>query len=317
MAKRSFDDLDKLHIDPDSSLAIYLWLRGCQSGTSPRASPLEGHAEWSACGLMYQHGSGDIKLVDHHQPSRPFTGALTLEKMMGLSVEHLELLEEQVAQMEVSNNALISRIYGSMTMGQRPFPMIMTSRKKATAFPKRGSSQHRQLILSQAKNMFSISRDPSKCMGHLEPPTSRGAEVLQEYQLQLLMLEQHKSTEILAADSSDSSLQQRPPLTSRATEPSASDKTFRFLSLGPKRVSRRSADGETNHALSDYQTQLVLLEEQNRKRLMEARQSQEKSINLGPRIPDDYQYVSVLRDDSKPTPRKSRTLPVRGHNDRS
>ena len=317
MAKRSFDDLNKLHIDPDSSLAIYLWLRGCQLGTSPRASPLEGHAKWSAYGLMYQHGSGDIRLVDHHQTPRPFTGALTLEKMMGLSEEHLGLLEEQVAQMEVSNDALISRIYGSVTTGQRPFPMIMTSRETATAYPKRGSSQHRQLILSQAKNMFSISRDPSKCMGHLEPPTTRGAEVLQEYQMQLLMLEQHKRTEILSADFLDSSRQQRPALTSRATEPSTSDNAFRSLGLGPKRVSRRGADRETNHALSDYQTQLVLLEEQNRKRLMEARQSQEKSTNLGPRIPDDYQYVSVLRDDDKPTPRKSRTLPVRGHDDRS
>ena len=315
MAKRSFDDLNKLHIEPESSLAIYLWLSDCQSCTSPIASPVEEHAEWPEGGLMYQHGSTYTRLIDP-QTSCPFTGALTLEKMMHLSMEQLELLEEKVAQMEVSNNALISRIYGKMASGQRPFPMIMASRKTSKEFPERGSSQHRQLILSQLKNMMSIAKDPLKCMDNLESPT-RGARALQEYQMQLLILEQHKRTEMLAADFSDSHRQRRPPLIARATDPSTSDNTLRFLDLGPKKMGRRSADSQTKHALSDYQTQLVLLEQQNRKRLMEARQSQEGCTSLGPYFPEDYEYVSVLQDESKPMPRKSRTLPVRGHNTRS
>jgi hypothetical protein len=44
------------------------------------------------------------------------------------------------------------------------------------------------------------------------------------------------------------------------------------------------ASGSSNHALQDYQMQLMLLEQQNKKRLMMARQEQDLSTNTVPRV---------------------------------
>lgn len=304
MAKRCFDDLKEVDIDPDSSLAIYLWLKDCPMWESPVTSPIDENIDPCLQDRTQARTHG-------RRSERPFTGALTLEKVLGMPMHKLELLQDKVTQMEKSNNGLLTNIYGTFPSDKQPFPMIMTSRHTSPDFPERGSYQHRQLVFSQFKNMMAIARDPTRCMDRIEPSTTRGARALQEYQMQLLLLEQHKRTEMLSQHV------QSPTSPTKPTSPSNWKDGFHVLDLGTKENIRRP-DSHTSHALTDYQMQLVLLEEQNRKRLMQARKSQERSASVGGRpTEDDYQYVPVEPSQSKPKQRKSRTLPSKTHQTRS
>jgi hypothetical protein len=226
-------------------------------------------------------GSGDsltIQLHLHHasQPPQQFESGrsqhqLTLEAVLAMSLQQLEKLQNRVAEMEVSNYGLLTRIYGRFPPDRRPFPLIITSRNSDPSFPITGSSPHRELVFKQYKNMSAISLDPTRCVEMIEPPTARGAKALQDYQLQLLVLAEKRKAQMKRKYAD-----QEVPTAPRAEPDSVREMQSKcgVFDLRPSLQNHRPG----SDALTEYQQQLKLLGEQNKKRLLQARRDAELAL---------------------------------------
>jgi hypothetical protein len=64
------------------------------------------------------------------------------------------------------------------------------------------------------------------------------------------------------------------------------------MNIGPS----DAASGGSNHALQDYQIQLMLLEQQNKKRLMKARLEQDNMARVAPASPGGMRATTVLHN---------------------
>ena len=265
-------------IDPEANLAIYLYLRdGAQMLSEPPSGTI-GH----------QDQSRTVVPPDRGPPRRPNTPSarLTSPQVLDMTLAQLENLQERVGQMEISNRALLTRIYGPFSLNHQPFPLIIASRMSSSEFPEPGSPQHRALLFSQYSKMLEIAKDPSRGVDFVEPASARGAKALQEYQMQLLLLAEHRRAQTKRKyEGQESSRRRPPPPRLESGYFKAMHENCRVLDFDPRPawVDNRSDRAKQNStALSDYQQQLMLLEEQNKKRLLLARQEQERSANARP-----------------------------------
>lgn len=286
-ASQNIHSLSNVSIDPEANLSIYLYLR-----------------DGSQCIPM----SFPPKVQSPGSPPSPNTtpAELNLERVMSMSLDQLDHLQERVSQMEISNYGLLTRIYGRFSSQSQPFPVVVASRLSSPEFPERGSTKHRRLLFTQYKNMLAIARDPTRCVSTVEPVTASGAKALQDYQMQLLLLaeQRRKHLKRKSEDGTHSNQQPRSPQFD-AGQFRTIRKSSKVIDLEPRPVMFTQEGKDivlTNHALSDYQQQLMLLEDQNRKRLRMAKQEQNRA-----RAPTD-----ALEDGRKPMtyPIRSISFPV-------
>jgi hypothetical protein len=266
----SFSEVD---IDPRANLAIHLYLRdGSQMlPESPREADAQNdHPRTEAYAERGQQGRSD------DNPAR-----LTLGKVSRMSLKQLDRLQDRVGQMEVSNHGLLTRIYGHFSGSRRPFPLLVTCRTSDPNFPERGSPQHRQLLFSQYKKMVAILQDPTQCSDIVEPTSLRGARALQDYQIQLLQLADQRRALMKRKYQGRSISPHRAAPIADPGSLKAMRENCGVLDFDPRPVLtidyRNDGMFHRGSAVADYQQQLKLLEEQNRKRLLMARQDYERN----------------------------------------
>ena len=203
-----------------------------------------------------------------------------------MTLEQLDSLQDRVGQMEISNYGLLTRIYGRFSLGHGPFPLIITSRRASPTFPEPGSAQHRQLLFGQYQKMQEIAKDPSRCLSIVEPATARGAKALQDYQMQLALLAEHRRAQMKRKHHGQDTAPRRPRPRPRPRLDCgalrAMQEQCQVLDLDPQPTTRIDHRNDrviqNTTALSEYQQQLLFLEEQNRRRLLLARQEQERCM---------------------------------------
>lgn len=175
-----------LQIDPEANLAIYLYLRDGTKRLS-MAPPLR-------TSLSTPTSPDTLSPTSPTTPTSP--AQLTFDRVSDMTLSQLDHLQERVSQMEISNYGLLTRIYGRFPTDHQPFPVLIASRLSSSEFPERGSTEHRQLIFCQYKNMLAIAQDPTRCVNSIEPATAQGAKALQDYQLQLLLIAEQRRKQL-------------------------------------------------------------------------------------------------------------------------
>ena len=208
---------------------------------------------------------------------------MTLDDVLSMTLAQLENFQDRVGQLEISNHGLLTWIYGRFPPGRGPFPLVITSRWTSSTFPEPGSLQHRQLVFKQYQKMMEIAHDPTRCVDIVEPATAHGAKALQDYQMQLALLAEHKRARTKRKYQGQDTGPRRPRPLPRFD--SGSFKTMQeqcrvmdWDSQPNRRMDHRNDRVIPNiTALSEYQQQLLHLEEHNKKRLLMARQEQEKT----------------------------------------
>jgi hypothetical protein len=287
--------LNNVNIDPEANLSIYLYLRD-GSQCIPMSFPRKSRSPAS--------------------PTTPGSPTqLSLEHVMDMNLEQLDHLQERICQMEISNYGLLTRIYGRFNAHNQPFPIVVASRLSTPDYPEQGTTKHRRLLFSQYKNMLAIARDPTRCVSLEEPATASGAKALQDYQMQLLLLAEQRRKH-LKRKSEDESRPEREPRSPRIDTGLSRPirKSSKVLDLEPRPVILKQEGKEVilnNKALADYQQQLMLLEEQNRKRLQLAKHEQETARATSVRVHEVYGEVS----DDLDHVRSSAGYPIRVRND--
>ena len=269
-----------VNIDSEASLDIYLYLQSGGQALPDPSSPVAGH---------HDH-LGKVAFGPGPQSTPgPIQSALTLEEVLKMSLGQLDRLQERVGQMETSMYGLLTRIYGCFPSDRQPFSLVFSSRMATSDIPTLGSPQHRQLVFSQYKKMLTIAKDPTRTVDIARPSSARGARALQDYQMQLMLIAAQRKRPVKRKQNEDDDTPRRPPppLRTESEHFRAMQESCRVLDLSPGSppVDHRSDRAIHNAtALSDYQTQLLLLEQQNKKRLLLARQRQEEVANVEARI---------------------------------
>jgi hypothetical protein len=268
--------LINVNIDPEANLSIYLYLRD-GSQCIPMSFPRKSRSPASPT-----------------TPGSP--GQLDLQQVMDMTLDQLEHLQERICQMEISNYGLLTRIYGRFNAHNQPFPIVVASRLSTPDYPERGTPKHRRLLYTQYKNMLAIARDPTRCVSKEEPATASGAKALQDYQMQLVLLAEQRRKH-LKRKSEDESRSEREPRSPsfNAGQFKTIRKSAKVLDVEPRPVILKQEGKEvviTNKALADYQQQLMLLEEQNRRRLQLAKHEQETARATSVRVHEVYGEVA-------------------------
>lgn len=239
---------------------------------------------------------------------------LTLEDVLSMTLPQLDSFQDRVGQIEISNYGLLTRIYGRFPPGHGPFLLVITSRWTSSTFPEPGSLQHRQLVFDQYQKMMEIAHDPTRCVDIVEPATARGAKALQDYQMQLALLAEHKRAHMKRKHQGKANAPHRPQPPPRFDSGSfrAMQEQCRVLDLEPQpngRMDHRNDRVIPNvTALSEYQQQLLLLEEQNKMRLLLARQTKESSVEAKSREQDRDTGTQMKK---KPGSGERPSLPIR------
>ena len=297
---------NSVDVDPEASLAIRLYLReGSRMLPDPQSDADGNHAHPRTLDQRDPDTHGQFGNLSR-KPN-----PMTLDDVLSMTFEQLDGFQDRVGQMEISNYGLLTRIYGRFPLGRKPFPLVITSRWTSSTFPESGSSQHRQLVFKQYQKMMEIAHDPTHCVDIIEPATAKGAKALQEYQMQLALLAEHKRAHMKRKHQVQDNAPRRPQPPPRFDSGSlrAMQEQCRVLDLEPQPNLRMDHRNDrvipTVAALTEYQQQLLLLEEQNKKRLLLARQEKESSARAQSREHDGTQMRQKPGSDDRPS------LPIR------
>ena len=258
-----------IDISPTSNLAIYLYLSE------------DARAPTSATSSRPKLGANNTRTMSapaKQSKVHPLAGQLTLARVLDMRLEDLDALQTRVAQMEVSNREVLTRIYGRFPTNHQAFSMLFNSASSRSDLPEFGSSEHRQLLFTQYRKMLAIARDPPRSVDIVEPATSRGAKALQDYQMQLTILAEQRQAQMKRKHNDEADAPARPPPRFDPGVFKAMRDQCRVIDFEPKVHApinhRNDRVIDNNQALTAYQQQLVLLEEQNQKRLLMAREQQ-------------------------------------------
>ncbi|ETN44539.1 uncharacterized protein HMPREF1541_10209 [Cyphellophora europaea CBS 101466] len=247
-------------IDPNSTLLIRLCI-----STVP-ASRRQHQLSDSENLAMRDHGttfqSIDLLAEDDasHGNAKPAQNDTTRDQVMNMSLDQLELLCRRVQQLELSNYGLLKTIYGPQ-ISAAPFSWF-NGHSPASRLEV-GSEAYRRLLYDQYRKMMSTARNPE--IHHLQPTSPAGASVLREYQMQLTVQAQHQRDQRPNSEPKDQNREK-----SRLHAPFRVSKTAlraykRHMDCWDAGIRRPF---EQNTALTDYQIQLMALEEQNQRRLL-------------------------------------------------
>ena len=278
---------NSVDVDPEASLAIRLYLR---EGTRMLPDPPSDRS------VSHDHA----QMSDERDPDREGNfgilprgpASVSLKDVLSMTLPQLESFQNRVGQLEISNYGLLTRIYGRFPPGRGPFPLVVTSRWTSSTFPEPGSIQHRQLVFNQYQKMMDIAHDPPRSVDIVEPATAGGAKALQDYQMQLALLAEHKRAHMKRKHQGEPNARRRPSPPPRFESGSCREmqEQCRVQDLEPEpkgRMDHRNDRVIPNvTALTEYQQQLLLLEEQNKMRLLSARQEKESSVEAKSREQD-------------------------------
>jgi hypothetical protein len=249
----SFNDQD---IDPNSTLVIRLCIR---SIARSRAQSFSSTSEQPQT-LGVDPSQSLAVHVASHGKAKAMPGDMTRDRVMAMSPNELVLLHKRVQQLELSNYGLLRRIYGAQISAN---PYIQFTGQTPSADDTK-SEAYRIRLFEQYQSMMADARSPR--FPDLEPVSAESVRLLQ-----LFESEYARAT----SPAQNSSRQQSPksPITHKSMSElnwvRGSARVDKQVNQAYKaRLQSLHAGGtHASKALTDYQIQLMMLEEQNQKRL--------------------------------------------------
>lgn len=187
---------------------------------------------------------------------------LTCQQLLAMPLEQLHVMHRRVQQLEASNYSLLKQKFGDQISVEPTWFFDTPTESSRCAF---GSAQYRASLHQQYRKMMTIARQPT--IPVLLPATIEGKQILRGHQRQRSII-----------------VQQQHGLSCTAISPIRTQHIFhhaRSNSQGkPHRVSKSThhasirsisevirSPSQAKAALSEYQVQLALLEQDNQKRL--------------------------------------------------
>lgn len=190
---------------------------------------------------------------------------MTRDQVLQMPMLRVEQLRHRVQQLEVANFGLLKKIYGDQID-----PNFLLSFSDANLLLELdfGSFQYRESLFEQYRKMMSLARHPE--LGGVVPSTPEGSQLLQQYMAQLVTLAQHQHDHLRVAGFSNYALLHRPHKTTEIKR-----QPFKIDKAGQRNQKRRVDSFDRgirspiygNTALSDYQKQLAVLEQENQRRI--------------------------------------------------
>lgn len=272
--------IDHGDIDPNSSQMIRICIDSIDQTRSPVSS---SEFEFRRNQTPESRSESDNPVAEHHTRqgnAKSTSGDTSLDTVIIMRSDQLELLHRRVQQLELSNYGLLKRIYGAQ-ISAAPYARFNGPSPVSTL--EKVPESYRYRLYEQYQNMMTTARDP-RSLG-LTPVSVEGARLLQEYLAQVARLtpsqgEQHH---------------EHRPRSRHKHGRNSSKIDKKNIQAYKLRLDCSNAGGrppvQHSAALTDYQTQLMLLEEQNQQRLTMMRSQQQSQ---SPQLFNWIQYDTQL-----------------------
>jgi hypothetical protein len=257
MAASLYENYNDHDIDPNSTLLIRICIRSiAQSRVQAVGSLAEGA---DAQGLVTRseeplsgHTAARGKAKKQH-------GDMTQDRVMSMSPDELVSLHKRVQQLELSNYGMLRRIYGDQVSAG---PYVHFNGHDPASTPK--TDAYRNRLFEHYQTMMEVARDPE--MPDLQPASPDGARLLKTFQDCLAHIT--TSGERISHHSRKNSAHEHKLHSPQRSSPTLWKVDKKAVQAHRARLDQfKSGTRGQSTALTDYQLQLMLLEEQNQERL--------------------------------------------------
>jgi hypothetical protein len=252
----TYGDLD---IDPNSTLAIRVCIKSIARSRSQSLFSTTG-SEQNQNEIM-ESGEALAEHIASRGKAKTTYSDMTLDRVMSMSPGELAALHKRVQQLELSNYGLLRRIYGAQ-ISAAPYVQFNGHDPSAS---NDNSEAYRVLLFEQYQRMMTVARDPY--MPDLEPASVEGNRLLKLFLFEFKRLTTARHSSPQSPSSAHSPLHARP--SSRDSHGRIGSRVDKKATQAYKsRLEHINIGHRTQStALTDYQVQLMILEEQNQKRL--------------------------------------------------
>lgn len=243
-------------IDPNSTVLIRICIKSiAQTRTQPTLSttkPDAAHHNTNSEEPRSGHTTHRGKAKNRH-------GDMTQGRVMSMSPNELVSLHKRVQQLELSNYGMLRRIYGDQVSAA---PYVQFNGHDPASSTK--TDVYRKRLFEHYQTMMEVARDPE--MPDLEPASAEGARLLKTFQQEFARMTQtgsHSPRTSTLAKTHEHRLRSDQKQSRNAWRV---DKKATQAHRARLEQFNTSSRGQST-ALTDYQLQLMLLEEQNQERL--------------------------------------------------